>query len=326
MVNIPLPAKGPNPVSRNLEHAKKTNKRGRQVISCLIGAVKCIFAARKKHMIEIGKTNELQYLRKTEVGLILGTDEEKVILPYLEAPKDLEPGETLEAFVYMNNDGRLMATTRTPIASVDQFAYLKVVGSTEHGVYADLGIEKDVFIPAREQKKPMRVGEKYVVYIYLDKRNNKLVGSSKLANFVQEEDFDFEAGDEVDLLIFDQSELGFSAIINQKYMGLLYRNELFEMPRIGEQRKGYIKKIREENKIDLSLQPQGYGHILETKDLLLEKLRENNGVLDLGDKSSPEEIHRRLKISKKVFKKTIGSLYKERLVEIGDFEIKLISQ
>ncbi|HEY0897692.1 MAG TPA: S1-like domain-containing RNA-binding protein [Sphingobacteriaceae bacterium] len=275
-------------------------------------------------MIRIGEINELEYQRKSEAGLILGNEEEKVILPFIHAPKGLEPGDSVEVFVYINSDGRLMGTTRQPLACANQFAYLKAVDSNDHGAYLDLGIEKDVFVPAREQKKPMRVGEKYLVYVYLDRQNQKLLASSRLSNFAIEENFDFEVGDEVDLLICDSSDLGYSAIINQKYMGLLYRNEVFDNLRIGEKRKGYIKKIREENKIDLSLQPQGYGHVLETKDVLLQKLKDNDGVLDLGDKSSPEEITRRLHISKKVFKKTIGSLYKERLIEIGDHEIRLI--
>jgi uncharacterized protein len=276
-------------------------------------------------MIRIGEINELEYQRKTDAGLILGDEQEKVILPFTHAPKGLEPGEMLPVFVYMNSDGRMMATTQTPIASAGQFAYLKAVDSNEHGFYLDLGIEKDVFVPAREQKKPMRVGEKYVVYIYLDDRNKRLLASSRLVDFAQQERFDLAVGDEVDLLIAEQSDLGYTAVINQRYLGLLYRNEVFDQLRIGERRKGYIKKVREENKIDLSLQPQGYGHVLETREQLLQKLKDNNGVLDLGDKSSPEEITRRLHISKKVFKKTIGSLYKERLIEIGDHEIRLLN-
>ncbi|HEY0894997.1 MAG TPA: S1-like domain-containing RNA-binding protein [Sphingobacteriaceae bacterium] len=274
-------------------------------------------------MIRIGEMNELEYQRKTDAGLILGNDQERVILPFMHAPKGLEPGDTLQVFVYMNSDGRMMATTQTPLATAGQFAYLKAVDSSEHGVYLDLGIEKDVFAPARAQKKPMRVGEKYVVYIHLDDRNHRLLASSRLSDFARQEDFDLEAGDPADLLIAEQSDLGYTAVINQKFLGLLYRNEVFDQLRIGEKRKGYIKKIREENKIDLTLQPQGYGHVLETRDMLLQKLEENGGVLELGDKTSPEEITRRLHISKKVFKKTIGSLYKERLIEIGDHEIRL---
>lgn len=267
--------------------------------------------------------NELEYQRKTDAGLILGTEGEKVILPLMYAPKELEPGDSLSVFVYMNSDGRMIATTRTPLATAGQFAYLKAVDANEHGTYLDLGIEKDVFAPARAQKKPMRVGGKYVVYIYLDERNQRLLASSRLADFARQEAFDLQAGDQAELLIAEESDLGYTAVINGKFLGLLYRNEVFDQLRIGERRKGYIKKIREENKIDLTLQPQGYGHVLETRDMILQKLKENGGVLELGDKSSPEEITRRLHISKKVFKKTIGSLYKERLIEIGDDEIRL---
>ena len=277
-------------------------------------------------MIEIGKYNELEYKRKTVAGLILGDEYEEVLLPFNYSPKNVEPGDTLRVFVYLHQDGRVVATTQTPFASAEEFAYLKVIEVTDIGAFMDLGIDKDLFVPKSEQKRPMHISERHVVYVYVDERNNRLLGSSKLTNYVEVEDFDVAVGDEVDLLIFDQSELGYSAIINQKYMGLLYRNELYEKLEIGERRKGYIKKIREENLIDLSLQPQGYKHILDTKDALLNKLEENNGRLDLGDKSSPDEIYKKLNISKKAFKKTIGGLYKDRLVEIGDYEIKLIKE
>ena len=277
-------------------------------------------------MIEIGKYNELEYKRKTVAGLILGDEYEEVLLPFNYSPKNVEPGDTLRVFVYLHQDGRVVATTQTPFASAEEFAYLKVIEVTDIGAFMDLGIDKDLFVPKSEQKRPMHISERHVVYVYVDERNNRLLGSSKLTNYVEVEDFDVAVGDEVDLLISDQSELGYSAIINQKYMGLLYRNELYEKLEIGERRKGYIKKIREENLIDLSLQPQGYKHILDTKDALLNKLEENNGRLDLGDKSSPDEIYKKLNISKKAFKKTIGGLYKDRLVEIGDYEIKLIKE
>jgi uncharacterized protein len=277
-------------------------------------------------MIQIGKFNELEYKRKTVAGLILGNDDQEVLLPFNYAPKNVEPGDTLNVFVYLHSDGRILATTQTPFAVAGEFAYLKVVEVTEIGAFMDLGIDKDVFVPKSEQKRPMRISEKHVVYIYVDKRTDRLLGSSRISNFVEVDEFDVEMGDEVELLIWDQSELGYSAIINQKYMGLLYRNELYEKLEIGETRKGYIKKIREENLIDLTLQPLGYKHILDTKETLLNKLKENEGRLSLGDKSSPDEIYRELKISKKAFKKTSGALYKERLIEISDYEIRLVKE
>ncbi|HEX8376738.1 MAG TPA: S1-like domain-containing RNA-binding protein [Pedobacter sp.] len=277
-------------------------------------------------MIAIGTYNDLTYKRKAATGLVFGDEDEEVILPFTTAVDNLNVEAPLHAFVYMSSDGRLTATLKTPYACVDEFAVLEVIDQNDSGAFLDLGIEKDVFVPEREQKRPMRKGERYVVYVYLNEQNSRLEASSRLAPFVAEEGFDFDEGDEVQLYIADPSDLGYNAIINKKFIGLLYHNELYEHLTHGEIRKGYIKKIREGNKIDLSLNPIGYTHILDSKAILLDKLKENNGVLDLGDKSSPPEIYKRLKISKKAFKKTVGGLYKDRLIEVSDYEIKLVAR
>ncbi|MGB4400055.1 MAG: S1-like domain-containing RNA-binding protein [Daejeonella sp.] len=274
-------------------------------------------------MIEIGRFNELRFVKKTETGLVLTDGEKEVILPYVYAPKEAEPGDNLHVFVYIHSDGRLMATTETPTAMVGEFAFLEVVDLNEQGAFMDMGIGKDVFVPEREQKRPMKVGQKYVVYLYTDERNERITASSRLTDFIEQDMHDLEEGDEVSLLIFDESDLGYSAIINQKYAGLLYHNEVFEDLQPGDVRRGFVKKIREENKIDLSLQVIGFRHILDLKDTLLLELRENGGIINLGDKSSPEDIYNQLKISKKAFKKAIGSLYKERLVIVSDDSVKL---
>ncbi len=275
-------------------------------------------------MIEVGKYNELRFIKKTDAGLILTDGEKEVLLPYVLAPEGVQAGDNLHVFVYIHSDGRLMATTETPLATVGEFALLTVVDKNEEGVFMDMGIGKDVFVPEREQKRPMQVGKKYVVYLYSDEKNGKITASSRLADFIDQDEHDLEQGDEVSLMITEESDLGYSAIINQKYMGLLYHNEVFEDLKPGDIRRGFIKKIREENKIDLSLQVIGFRHILDLKDSLMIDLEQNNGSILLGDKSSPEEIYNRLKISKKAFKKAIGSLYKERLIEISDFEIKIV--
>jgi hypothetical protein len=277
-------------------------------------------------MIQIGKINELSYIRKTPTGLVWGIDQQEVILPFTTASSDINTEESISAFVYMSSDGRLMATLKKPFACVDEFAVLEVIDMNDDGAFLDLGVEKDVFVPMREQKRPMRKGERYVVYIYLNEHNNRIEASSRLAAFIDEGEVDFEVGDEVQLYITDPGDLGYNAIINKRFAGLLYHNELYEHLNHGDIRKGYIKKIREGNKIDLSLNPLGYTHILDSKESILAKLEENGGTLDLGDKSSPTEIYKRLKISKKAFKKTIGGLYKDRLIEISDFEIKKIKQ
>lgn len=275
-------------------------------------------------MIEIGRFNELRFVKKTDAGLILTDGEKEVILPYVNAPQEAEPGDNLHVFVYIHSDGRLMATTETPIAMVGEFALLEVVDVNEQGAFMDMGIGKDVFVPEREQKRPMKVGQKTVVYLYTDERNERITASSRLTDFIEQDMHDLEEGDEVSLLIFDESDLGYSAIINQKFAGLLYHNEVFEDLQPGDVRRGFVKKIREENKIDLSLQVIGFRHILDLKDTLLLELRENGGIINLGDKSSPEDIYNQLKISKKAFKKAIGSLYKERLVIVTDDSVKLV--
>lgn len=275
-------------------------------------------------MVEIGKFNELRFIKKTENGLILTEGEKEVLLPYVYAPEGAEIGDNLHVFVYIHSDGRLMATTETPIAQVDEFAFLEVVDENENGAFMDMGIGKDVFVPNKEQKRPMKIGQKYVVFLYNDEKTERITASSYLNDFINQDEHDLEEGDEVRLLITDESDLGFSAIINQRFMGLLYRNEVFEDLKPGDQKRGFIKKIREGNKIDLSLQVIGFKHILDLKDSLMVDLQENNGSILLGDKSSPEDIYNRLKISKKAFKKAIGSLYKERLITISDHEIKLV--
>ncbi len=275
-------------------------------------------------MVAIGQYNDLRIISKTDLGLILTEGNSEILLPYLQVPKNAEIGDNINVFVYVQKDGRLTATTKRPLACVGDFAYLTVVDDNEDGAFMDLGLEKDIFVPAREQKRPILKGESHVVFLFLDESNNRMVASSKLLNFVESEEIDLEEGDEVSLLIADKSDLGYNAIVDNKYIGLLYTNELFDVLNPGELRKGWIKKIRIEGKIDLSLQPMGYGHILDTKDDLLTELKEAGGMIALGDKSSPDAIYERFKISKNAFKKVIGSLYKDRLIIVSDHEIKLL--
>ncbi|MDR6781780.1 putative RNA-binding protein (virulence factor B family) [Pedobacter africanus] len=275
-------------------------------------------------MIAIGQYNDLRIIRKTEEGLVLTEGEKEILLPYVDVPKNAEIGDNLNLFVFMQKDGRLQATSKRPLACVGDFACLTVVDETEDGgVFMDIGIGKDIYVPKREQKRPMFRGDKHVVYVFLDESNDRMLASSKLINYVEEEEIDLEEGDEVSLLIADRSDLGYNAIIDNKYIGLLYTNELFDELNPGETRKGWVKKIRVEGKIDLSLQPMGYGHILETKDVILEDLKYSGGVIALGDKSSPEAIYQYFKISKSAFKKAIGGLYKDRLIIVSDHEIRL---
>jgi len=245
----------------------------------------------------------------------------------IDSKQASDPGEELLVFVYHQKDGRVVATTKRPYACAGDFAFLKVVDKTDTGTYLDLGIEKDLFIPSTKQLHPLEKGKNYVVYVYLDKIDGKLTATTWLEDKVDTDLSNLEEGAEVSLLIYDKSDLGYSAIIDNKYMGLLYRNEVYEELEIGENRIGYIKKIREEdNKIDLSLRQVGFDFILDSREVVLNLLKENNGILDLGDKSSPEEIRDRLKMSKKAFKQVIGGLYKQRFITMTENEIRLATE
>lgn len=275
-------------------------------------------------MIAVGKYNDLKIVAKNSDGLSLSDGHQEILLPYSDVPVGIEIGDRLSVFVFVNKDGQTIATTKQALASVDDFACLTVVDASDDGAFLDLGIGKDVYVPVREQKRPMQKGESYVVYLFLDESNQRMLASSRLDKFIEEDDFDVDEGDEVSLLISEKTDLGYNAIINNRYIGLLYHNELFANLKVGEQRKGWIKKIRIEGKIDLSLQPLGYSHILDTKDVLLKELRERGGKINLGDKSTPDEIYERFQISKSAFKKAIGGLYKERIITISDHEIKIV--
>jgi predicted RNA-binding protein (virulence factor B family) len=282
-----------------------------------------LFASAQK-MITIGKYNNLRIVAKNSDGLSLSNGEREILLPYMDVPQGVELGDEIKVFVFVNKDGNTIATTQHAIAEVGDFAFLTVVDETDDGAYLDLGIGKDIFVPTRDQKRPMYKGESYVVYVYLDENNNRMLASSRLDRFIEEEDFDFDEGDEVQLLISEKTDLGFNAIINNRYIGLLYHNELFSNLKPGDRKKGWIKKVRIEGKIDLSLQPLGYSHILDTKDVIIKALRENGGQISLGDKSTPDEIYNHFQISKSAFKKAIGGLYKERIITISDFDIKIV--
>lgn len=275
-------------------------------------------------MIAIGKYNTLRVAAKNSQGLSLTDGTNEVLLPFLEVTKDVALGDAVEAFVYLNKDGSTVATLKDVLATADEFAYLEVVDVNDDGAYINIGIDKDVFVPRREQKRPMELGESYVVFVYLDDLSNRLLASSRVDQFVESENFDFEEGDSVDLLIVDKSDLGYNAIINNEFIGLLYHNEVFSNIAPGVRCKGWIKKIRVEGKIDLTLQPSGFGHILDTKDFILEELK-TVGEINLGDKSSPEDIYDRFQVSKSAFKKAIGGLYKEKLITLSDHHIKLLN-
>ncbi len=275
-------------------------------------------------MLEIGKYNELKVKSSSSIGLFLSDGRDNVLLPSKYVPNGIKIDDTLDVFIYLDNENRPVATTQKPFASVGDFAFLTVKDVNEHGAFLDWGIPKDIFVSYAEQRSEMETGKKYLVHIFIDDRSGRIAATTKWGQFIDDEVPELENGEEVQLLIAEKTDLGFKAIINNRYEGLIFQNEVFENLQPGDLKRGYVKQVRDDGKIDLSLQQQGYVHIEDTKHIILQHLQKNKGTLALGDKSNPEDIYRELKISKKAFKKTIGGLFKERLITISDFEIKLV--
>lgn len=276
-------------------------------------------------MIALGKYNNLEILRDTTVGLFLGDDEgNDVLLPNKYVPEEFEIGDYLDVFCYLDHEERIVATTLVPFVTVDQFQLLQVAEVNEYGAFMDWGLEKHLLVPFREQRNKMQEGQWYVVYCYLDEKTDRLVASNKLDKFLSNDNLTIQALDEVDLVVTRLTDLGWEVIINHKHKGLVYANEIFKKVAVGDKLKGYIKNIRPDNKIDVSLQPIGYKSLEPAANLIYEKLIANGGVLNLHDKSDPEDIKRIMQMSKKTFKKGIGALYKERKIEIKPDSIKLL--
>lgn len=276
-------------------------------------------------MIHLGKTNTLTILRKTAPGMFLGDDEnEVVLLPNKYIEPEFEIGEKIDVFVYKDSEDRLIATRLKPFVEVNQFAYLNVSEVSRIGAFLDWGLEKDVFVPFKEQKQKMLEGHNYVVYIYIDELTERIVASSKINKFISNDLLTVKQGDEVDLLVYNETNLGFTCIINGVHKGLIYHDDIYTDIAIGDQTKGYIKLIREGNLIDLSLQKIGFKHVLSSTELILDYLTRHDGYLELNDKSSPDLIERRFNMSKATFKKSIGILYRQRKITIHEDGVRLV--
>ncbi len=277
-------------------------------------------------MIHIGEFNTLKAFRSTPNGCYLCDEEElnEVLLPNKYVPRNLRIGEEIKVFIYKDSEDRPIATTLTPNILLHKFAYLPVKEVNRFGAFLDWGLEKDLMVPYAQQNRKMRRGGRYLVYLYLDEQTERLVASCKLHHFLQQEPLTVEKGDEVDLIIWEQTDLGYNVIINNLHKGLIYQNEIFQKVRTGDRLKGFVKEIREDNKIDISLQRQGYSNVTSNIDPILLALQQNNGFLPLNDKSAPDAIYQRFKVSKKTFKKAIGALYRERKIRIEADGIYLI--
>ncbi|KGO83565.1 GntR family transcriptional regulator [Flavobacterium beibuense F44-8] len=277
-------------------------------------------------MIEIGQYNTLKIQRDTSVGLYLTDGSKDVLLPNKYVPRKFEVGDELAVFVYLDHEERLVATTLKPYITLNDFAYLRVSYINKFGAFVDWGLEKDLFVPFKEQARPMEKSKRYLIHMHIDDKTGRLVGSSRTSKFLSNEVLTVEEGEEVDLIISHITEMGINVIINGKHKGLLYKDEVYQDLRTGDRVIGYVKLIRPDNKIDITLQKGGADSIEPNAQYILEELRESRGFIRLNDNSHPEDIKTVLKMSKKAFKKAIGSLYKQRLIEIKEDGIHLISE
>jgi len=276
-------------------------------------------------MVDIGKINNLQVVKSLDHGIYLDAEDlGEILMPSRYVPDNCEVGDFLEVFIYLDSADLLLATTETPFVMVGECAYLKVVDVNQAGAFMDWGLPKDLLVPYGEQISPLKIGQSYTVLAYLDENTNRIAATQKLDSRLSEEAQYFKPGQAVDLLIFGKTELGYKAVINNTHIGLIYRNEVFQTLTHGEKLKGFIKAIREDRKIDLCLQLPGKDAREDLKTRILNHLKKNDGESTLTDKSSPEDIYQCFAVSKKNYKKAIGTLYKKRLIRIEEDKITLI--
>ena len=275
--------------------------------------------------IQLGAYNLLKIVKEVDFGLYLdGGDEGEILLPKRYVPKDYKIGDELDVFLYLDQDERLVATTEHPLAKPGDFAYLECSWVNEYGAFLNWGLMKDLFCPFREQKRRMEIGSSYIVYVTIDEESYRIMATAKVDKYLNKEKPTYNAGDEVDIMIWQKTDLGFKVIIDNQYPGLLYQDQIFQYIHTGDRMKGYIGRVRPDGKIDVSLQKTGQQQTADFAETLYQYLLDNDGACDLGDKSEADDIYERFHVSKKVFKRAIGDLYKKRLITVSPMSIRLL--
>lgn len=276
-------------------------------------------------MFEIGKVNKLNVSRENKSGFYLKHEDsiQEIFMPPAMAPLDLKVGDDVDAFVYLDTKGSLIATDQRPYAQVGEYALMRVVDNQEFGAFFDWGIEKDLLVPGNEQKTKVRNFEDHLVRVCLEEETDRVYGTTKLGKYIENSNFDFEANDRVNVVPVQETDLGFRVVINKKFVGMIYHNEIFNEIRINSSYEGVVKKLRPDGLVDISLQTLGIKNLIEAKDKILSVLKENDGKSEIYDKSSPEEIKKAFSMSKKTFKSAVGMLYKERKISISNDGITL---
>ena len=274
--------------------------------------------------IELGKFNQLEVVKEVDFGLYLdGGEEGEILLPTRYVSEGCQVGDMLNVFLYLDIDERLIATTLTPLVQVGQFACLEVAWVNQFGAFLNWGLMKDLFVPFSEQKMKMQVGRKYVIHAHLDDESYRIVASAKVERYLSKDIPDYAPGTEVDILIWQKTDLGFKAIIDNKHSGLLYENEIFCTLETGMQMRAFVKQVREDGKVDLILQKPGFEKIDDFSKTLLDYIKEHGGRIHLNDNSPAEDIYDTFGVSKKTFKKGVGDLYKKRLISLQENGITL---
>ena len=274
--------------------------------------------------IELGKFNQLEVVKEVDFGMYLdGEEEGEILLPTRYVPEDCKIGDFLNVFLYLDMDERLIATTLTPLVQVGQFACLEVAWVNQFGAFLNWGLMKDLFVPFSEQKMKMQVGRNYVVHVHLDEESYRIVASAKVERYLSKDVPEYSPDEEVNILIWQKTDLGFKAIIDNNYSGLLYENEIFRPLETGVQTTAFVKQVREDGKVDLMLQKAGFAKVDDFAKTLLEYIKEHGGRISLTDKSPADEIYDVFEVSKKTFKKGVGDLYKKRLITLEEHGIKL---
>ena len=275
--------------------------------------------------IELGKFNQLEVVKEVDFGVYLdGGEEGEILLPTRYVPEDCKRGDFLNVFLYLDMDERLIATTLTPLVQVGQFACLEVSWVNQYGAFLNWGLMKDLFVPFREQKMKMQVGRKYVVHAHVDEESYRIVASAKVERYLSKEKPEYAPGAEVNILIWQKTDLGFKAIIDDMYSGLLYENEIFSSIETGMEMKAFVKQVRKDGKVDLILQKPGFEKVDDFAKTLLDYIKEQGGRIHLNDKSPAEDIYDTFGVSKKTFKKGVGDLYKKRLITLHEDSIALV--
>jgi uncharacterized protein len=276
-------------------------------------------------MLEIGRINKLKVVKKVDFDIYLdGMEFGEILMPLRYVPPGCQPGDLLNAFIYLDSEDRIIATTEKSFAQVGDFALLEVAAVNKTGAFLKWGLMKDLLVPFVEQNQKMEEGRSYVVYVYLDDMTNRIVASARVEDFLNKTPAEYKDGQEVDLMVYTQTDLGYKAIINNAHTGIIYSNEVFGKIQKGIYFKGFVKKVRHDGKIDLMLTQPGFAKVSSISAQIIDKLKEQNGFIPITDSSPAADVYRVFGVSKKTFKKAIGRLYKARLIKLEENGIRLI--